>query len=387
MKILIATDTYYPHVNGCSYFSQRLAFYLQKKGNQVLVIAPSKSVRSEFYAHQGVSLFWVRSIPLYYNNFTFTPPFFIREIVKKTMIDFAPDVVHLQGHFFISKTVLEVAEELGIPVVGTNHFMPENLVHYLHLPAKLEKYVMEKAWNQFREVFERLHTVTSPTQTAADLVHKLNFSKKVLPVSNGIDRERFHPRNDGTYLRKKYSIPERPAMLYVGRLDKEKNIDLVLRSFAKAAKNLDIHFIIAGSGVVKNTLEKLAVELGVQDKVTFTGFVPDEDLPNLYRIVDVFVNAGIAELQSIVTMEAMASGLPVIAVNAVALPELVKHGENGFLFEADDEKTLSENIRAIFSDEDLRKKMAQRSLEIIEKHDINNTIQQFEDIYLSAIQK
>jgi glycosyltransferase involved in cell wall biosynthesis len=135
----------------------------------------------------------------------------------------------------------------------------------------------------------------------------------------------------------------------------------------------------------KKILEHLADELGISGHVTFAGFVPDIDLPNLYCITDAFIIAGIAELQSIVTMEAMASGLPVVGVNAVALPELIHDGENGFLFENGDIKSLAEKMTKILSDESLRKQMGVKSLEIIAKHDIHKIIDEFEALYQKLI--
>jgi glycosyltransferase involved in cell wall biosynthesis len=117
------------------------------------------------------------------------------------------------------------------------------------------------------------------------------------------------------------------------------------------------------------------------------GFIPDDELPGLYSISSCFINACIAELQCIAAMEAMATGLPVIAANAVALPELVHHGENGLLFEVDNTKQMATHITNIFSDENLRREMSQKSLKIIEKHDIKNVISEFESLYSKLINK
>ena len=113
--------------------------------------------------------------------------------------------------------------------------------------------------------------------------------------------------------------------------------------------------------------------------------MPDEDLPNLYKIADCFIIAGTAELQSLVTMEAMASGLPVVGVNAMALPELIHDGENGYLFELDNIESLTQSLIKILSDEKLRKQMGDKSLEIIQAHDINNSMVTFESLYQSML--
>jgi glycosyltransferase involved in cell wall biosynthesis len=322
-----------------------------------------------------------------YDGFRLALPFGIKSAIEKEMARFKPEVIHIQDHFVISPIVQKIAKTQGIPIMGTNHFMPENLLHYLHLPKKLEQVVKNWAWGQFRKIFEELHAVTTPTKTAAGLLKDVNLTKPVVPISNGIDLQKFHPNNDGNYLKQRYDLPNKPVLLYVGRLDKEKNIDLILRAMPKILKSVDMHFLIAGKGVEMANLQKLARNLNLTRAVTFTGFVPDEDLHNIYKIADCFIIAGIAELQSLVTMEAMASGLPVIAVNAMALPELVHDGENGYLFPEGNSQTLSEQVVKILSNPELKNQMSQKSLEIIKNHDIQKTISAYESIYHHILEK
>jgi len=177
------------------------------------------------------------------------------------------------------------------------------------------------------------------------------------------------------------------VLLYVGRLDKEKRIDVILRSLPNVLRVSSVHLVLAGIGREKQQLEQSTRKLGIQEAVTFTGFIPDRDLQNIYRIADLFVIAGIAELQSIVTMEAMASGLPVVAVNAMALPELVHDGENGYLFAAGDSQMLADKVTAILGDQTMRAQMSRRSLDIIKDHDINRVVEKYESIYNEIISR
>lgn len=382
MKIIIAADTYYPHINGAANFSRRLAFYLKKNGHQVMVIAPSKSSRNEWREVDGIPVFGVRSLPiLIYRDFRWSPPFLAKNQMEQIMKKFSPDVVHIQSHFFICFTVFRIAKHLGFPVIGTNHYMPENLTHYLKLKGTAEKMFSNLGWRFFRTVFDRLDAVTTPTKSAAGLLETVGIKREVLPISCGIDLEIFKPENNGDYLKVKYNLPRKKTFLYVGRIDKEKKVDVLIKAFKKALKTIDAHFVIAGKGAELKKLKELASELGLRDKTTFTGFVPEKDLPNLYCAADCFVISGIAELQSIATMEAMASGLPVIAVDEMALPELVHDNENGFLFENGNEQQIAESMVKIFSDDELRKKMSEKSLEIIKKHDIKKVILIFEKLY------
>ena len=386
MKILIATDTYYPDVNGAAYFTYRLATILAGRGHNVCVMCPSKSFKNMVSDDKGVMVYGIRSIPLpSYLNFRISP-LFGSGIIRGTVKEISPDIIHIQNHFLIGKQAVGAAKKLGIPVIGTNHFMPENLVHYLHLPRIAEKWLQKFAWRQCVGVFEQLDFATTPTKTAVALLKNAGLSKDVASISCGIDLERFKPTNDGLYLKRSYAIPNnKPVLLYVGRLDKEKRIDVILRSLPDILRVTSVHLVLAGIGKEKQKLEELTKKLGIQEAVTFTGFVPDRDLQNIYRIADLFVTAGIAELQSIVTMEAMASGLPVVAVNAMALPELVHDGENGYLFSEGNSQMLAEKVITILSNQTMRAQMSKKSLDIIRDHDINKVVEKYESIYNEII--
>ncbi|MCJ7669785.1 MAG: glycosyltransferase [Dehalococcoidia bacterium] len=388
MRILIATDTYYPDVNGAAYFTYRLATILAKRGHNVFVMCPSRSFKNMVSNDKGVTVYGIRSIRIpVYQNFRVSP-LFISGIIMGAVEEISPDIVHIQNHFIIGKRAVSTAKKLGIPVIGTNHFMPENLVHYLHLPKIAEKWLRKFAWRQCVRIFEQLDFVTTPTKTAGALLKNAGFSKDVMPISCGIDLERFKPTNDGLYLKRIFAVPiNKPVLLYVGRLDKEKRIDIILRALLDILRVTSVHLVLAGIGKEKQKLEELTEKLGIQKAVTFTGFVPDKDLQNIYRIADLFVMAGIAELQSIVTMEAMASGLPVVAVNAMALPELVHDGENGYLFSDGDSQMLAEKVIAILSNQTMREQMSKKSLEIIKDHDINKIIEKYESIYNGIINR
>jgi len=400
VKILIASDTYPPDVNGAAYFSYRLATVLAKRGHEASVICPSRGVRTQTSIQDGVRVLGVHSLPLLlYPELRFSPPLLVKRSIREFLRENRPDVVHIQNHFLLSNAVFEAATELGIPVMGTNHMVPDNVTHHLHLPPRLEQKVRAYLWYRFVQICKQLCFVTAPTATAARLSQRPGLGKEVIPVSCGIDLARFTPGNNGSEqkprhydseltpcdsdseIKERYGIPDRLILLYTGRLDREKRVEVILRAMPGIVERVDAHLVVAGPGKLRTDLETLVSKLGMKDRVTFLGYLPDEDIPRLYRVAEVFVIASIAELQSIVTMEAMASGLPIIAANAMALPELVHHGENGFLFPEDDAQALAAAAVAILSDERLRTEMAKKSLEIIKAHDINKVVEQYEMLY------
>lgn len=383
MRILLATDTYYPSVNGASYFTQRLATGLARVGHKVSVMAPGRALKNDIRTYDGVTVYGIRSISVpVYPDLRLSPALLARRAVREYMRRIRPDVVHIQNHFMIGKEVAAAARRACIPVMGTNHFMPENLIHYFHLPPFAARWLTSLGWRQFAQVYRGLDLVTTPTRTARSLICDLGIPRDIIPVSCGIDLERFSPRNDGARLREKYGVPaSRPVLLYVGRLDREKQLDLVLRALPAIVEATDAQLVLVGMGKLRRRLEVMARSTGMSDHVTFTGFVPDEELADVYDIGDVFVMAGTAELQSIATMEAMASGLPVLAVDATALPELVRDGDNGYLFEDGDSDTLARRAVEILSDPRLRARMGRRSLQIISAHDERRTLGKYEALY------
>ena len=382
MNILIANDTYPPDVNGAAYFTKRLAEGLAQRDHEVHVLCASTTLRSEVVTRGGVVEHRMRSVPVpFHSDFRFSPPPFLYRRILAEVKRVRPDVVHAQGHFFIGRAVIRAAKDLGIPVVATNHFMPDNLTFYLGLPQRTEQRITDLAWRDFASVFNQADVVTAPTPFAANLAEEKGVRGPVLPVSCGMDLSRFSPENDGDAFRQRYTIPERPTFMYVGRLDAEKRVDELIRALPLIRQSVDAQLVVVGNGHEKAGLMRLAEERGVGEYVIFAGFVPDEELPGAYAATDVFCNAGVAELQSIVTLEAMATGKPVIGANARALPHLVHESENGYLFEPGDVGTLASRLAELLFDEGKRAKMGQESLRIVVRHDIEKTLSTFEELY------
>lgn len=382
MRILFATDNYYPRVSGVAVFVERIATELKKNGHSVLVIAPSRKFCYEEFSHKGIKVCGLPSVPsVVYNGVRLSPPFFIKNLIRKIIVKFKPDIIHLQSHFIIVRAVLPIAKQFNIPTIGTNHFLPENLIYLFHLPKFAENLAYNRILEQYKNFFEKVDILTTPTKTAAKFLNNMGISRHIHPISNGIYLNRFSPKNKGDDLKERLKIPDKPILLYVGRLDKEKKIDIIIKALPLILKRVNVHMVIAGKGTEIDELMNLVKKLNIENYVTFTGYVPEKDLPNLYAMADCFVIASTAELQSIATMEAMASGLPVVAPNAMALPELVRNNQNGYLFEPDNTESISKYVTLIISNNSLQKKFSKKSLEIIKNHDIKNTISKFQSLY------
>jgi hypothetical protein len=170
--------------------------------------------------------------------------------------------------------------------------------------------------------------------------------------------------------------------LFLGRLDYEKHIHNLLKAVAMLPKKLNTQVEIVGDGGERKHLEDLALELGISKQVNFLGHITEEELPKAYERATVFAMPSIAELQSIATMEAMASGRPVVAANAMALPHLVHDGDNGYLFEPDDVQQFADRLKKILTaDQAELDRLSENSLHLIQSHDIERTLTIFEGLY------
>jgi len=387
MKILIASDLHYPTINGVATFSRNLARGLAARGHEVLVIAPSQTGKRCKEVDGNYVIVRTDSVPFpFYQNFriSLNPD---RE-VKKIISDFDPDVIHIQMLLGIGRATMRYGNKFGIPIVSTNHAMPENLMDNLRLLAPVSRPINYMLKSYGARFHSKADLITMPTQSAIDM---FGIAEKITTpmtaVSNGIDLSHFTQGQAPAELYERFQIPtNQPVISYIGRLDAEKHLPVLMRAFIRVKSVMPhVHLLIVGDGTDRTNLENLSHELGVARDVTLTGRVSDEDLVALHKVGTVYVMTSPAELQSIATLEAMASGQPIVAVNAGALGELCQNGRNGFLTDQDDDEAIAEGILTILQDPALREKMSQESLTIARTHDLQATLARFEQIYTDLI--
>ncbi|MFM8927009.1 MAG: glycosyltransferase [Rhodoluna sp.] len=379
LRVLIASDTFPPDINGAARFTERLAGGLVRNGNDVHVIAPaySKAWGTFTEVHDGVpmTVHRIRSHRLIiHKTLRFVWPLTLKKKVDLILDGFEPDAIHSQSHMVLGRILVRSGRERGIRLIATNHIMPENFLKYLHLPSWLEKKVKARMWKDSGRILSKFDHVTTPTRRAAELLEQAAGIDNVLSISCGIDATKFANATRTT------NNPFR--VLFLGRLDWEKHIHNLLRAVAKLPKEIDSQVEIAGDGSQRKYLGDLANELGIAQRVKFLGHVTDEELPLAFERATVFAMPSIAELQSIATMEAMASGRPVVAANAMALPHLVHHGDNGYLFEPDDVADFSNCLLKIATaDQKELDRLSENSIHLIQSHDIRRTLAIFEGLY------
>jgi glycosyltransferase involved in cell wall biosynthesis len=386
LRVVIACDTFPPDINGASRFAERLASGLVRSGNDVHIIAPAhnKSFGTFTEVHDGQTM-TVHRIKSYrviqHKTLRYVWPFTLKAKADRLLKNLKPTAVHINSHMIVGRFVLKSAQELGIRVIATNHIMPENLIKYsLVIPRWAEKWVMNLAWKDAGRVLSKADVVTTPTRRAADLLEKASGLSGVLAVSCGIEASRFANQTA--------TSNAEPRILFLGRLDYEKHIHNLLKAVALLPETLNVKVEIVGDGGEREYLEKLANELGIASNVEFRGHITDQELPRAYERATVFAMPSIAELQSIATMEAMASGRPVVAADAMALPHLVHDGDNGYLFPPDDIQAFADRLLRVLSASQAElDRLSENSLHLIQSHDIETTIKIFEGLYRGGIQE
>jgi glycosyltransferase involved in cell wall biosynthesis len=377
MTVLIGADTFPPDVNGAAKFTVRLAVGLASRGHRVVVVAPSPDtefgLRHE--VHEGVELevYRLRSWKWFNHPWLrFALPWEVQRDTAAILDTVKPDVVHSQSHLNVGWGLVRMAHKRKIRIVATNHFMPENAAQFVPLPQFVLDWIVRVLWKVAGKTYRLTDAITTPTRKAADYLEKATGSEGVHAISCGLNVSNYRPvkgkRTD-------------PYALFLGRVEQEKHIEELLYATTRFAPS-ELRVVIAGAGDDKERLEKLARDLKISDRVEFRGLVDDAALVTLLSEAAVFVMPSTAELQSIATMEAMASGLPVVAANAMALPHLVHDGENGFLYEPRDIEGLARAIRTVLNSSDEQYRAFQEeSLVIVADHDIATTLDRFEDIY------
>ena len=378
LRIVIGADTFPPDVNGAANFAARLAAGLVNRGHQVHIIAPASSRRhGDFLEEHDGARFMVHRIKSWrwypHDWLRYALPWRVQRESAELLDAVKPDVVHIQSHILVGRGLSREAAARGIRVIATNHFMPENMIEHTLLPMFLRNTAIRLAWNDAAKTFRLAEAVTSPTRRAADFLEGAIDIHGVHAISCGIDAAKYTPN---------FEPRAENRILFVGRVTGEKSIDVLLRAVAILDPSLDVKLDVVGGGDLLAHLQQVATGLGIRSRVTFTGYVTEAQLHEAYRRASVFAMPSIAELQSIATLEAMASGLPVVAARAMALPHLVHDNENGYLFAPGNVEDLAAKLTAVLTaTPEEHERLGRASLAYTAPHDIERTLSTFESMY------
>ncbi len=355
------SDWYYPKTGGVATHLRDLAFHLRHRGHEVMIVTNNHGVHGDKgLDEKGVSIHRVSGLtdPLLSINIS---PYASREL-RSLLSRENPDVIHAHHAFTpLSLRGIAVAKEENFPTVLTTHSI------FLAHDSPL--------WDFFNQAFpvlgwyiDRADRIIAVSNAAKTFIS--HFTKKeVIVIPNGVDKKRFHPNWNKERLREGLGIEEEHVILCVSRLSYRKGIHVLLSAMRILNEEMDeVRLIIVGEGEMGLFLRTQAKLLGIENRISFMGYVPSQQLPKFFGTTDIFVLPSLAaEAFGIVLLEAMASGKPVVATNLGGIPEVVENSNCGILVDPGDEYALAEAIFSLLEDEGLRNELGKNGRKAVEE--------------------
>ncbi|RSL29864.1 glycosyltransferase family 1 protein [Salibacterium salarium] len=340
MKIAIVTETFLPSTDGIVTRLTACIRWLHKQGHDVRIIAPDLGV----YEFNGAIIKGVpaRTLP-FYRSKQFALP---NRVVKQYLEEYEPDVVHVVNPAILGFSGVSYAHKLGYPLVASYHTNVAQYLGYYHLSI-----LKGAVWWYFRKLHNRADLNICTSQTVQKELQERDF-KNVHVWKRGVDTEMFHPDQYNMSMRERLT-DERfhdKLLLYVGRLAPEKEIEK-LRAVLEESNEFSL--AIVGDGPHRETLEKHFEGT----KTVFTGFMHGEELAQAFASSDVFVFPSTTETLGLVILEAMASGLPLVAAKSGPTCEQIEDERTGLLYSPEEQSDFIRTVRR-FEDETLRKRLS-----------------------------
>jgi glycosyltransferase involved in cell wall biosynthesis len=328
MNILMVTNTFAPHVGGVARSVTAFTEEYRRRGHRVLVIAPE-------FENQPENETDVIRFPAIqnFNGSDFSVVLPVPRFLRSEIEGFGPDVVHSHHPFLLGATAVRVAHYHDCPLIFTHHTMYERYTHYVpgDSPA-LKRFVIDLA-TQYANLCE---TVVAPSQSIAGILRDRGVGVPVVVIPTGVELDRFAHGN-GRAFRASNGIPQDALVLgHVGRLAAEKNLVYLSDAVAEfLLRHPRVHFLVAGRGAMEKDLRHKFAEKGLAARLHLLGFLGSRELADAYHAMDAFVFASTSETQGMVLTEAMAAGVPVIAIDASGVRDVVRDGQNGRLLKED----------------------------------------------------
>lgn len=356
MRIGFFSDSYRPYVSGVVRSIDTFREELRKRGHEVFIFAPDyPDARPE----PGVFRYLSVNTPTD-TGFRVAIPLSLQ--LRRLVKELGLDVIHLHSPFLMGRLGAHVARRQGLPLILTHHTLYDQYVHYVPLlgVAGWTQGLTRQWTNHYvRDFCNLCDAVIVPSQGVGELLRQRGVRQAPIIIPTGIHPERFRG-GDRWGMRARLGIPgEAPLVLYVGRLGWEKNLPYLLQAFHRVAAVAEpAHLLLAGGGPMEEELRRLAGELGLADRVHLPGMLSLSDLRDAYAAADVFAFASETETQGLVVAEAMAAGLPVVALAATGIVDVVQGGRSGILVSGGPEEFAGALLQVI-GDAALRRRLSQ----------------------------
>ena len=327
MNILLMTNTYKPLVGGLEKSVISFAKEYREAGHRVIIVAPE-------FPDMKIEEDVIR-LPAFkhYNGTDFSVQLPIQGTLTKALGEFIPQIVHSQHPFLMGDTALRIAAKYNVPLVFTHHSLYEENVHYMPGNEEALKRFMIELSTGYANLADH---VFAPSESVCQMMKDRGVTTAIDVVPTGIYTEQFS-RGAGKAFRKKLNIPADAFVVgHVGRLAPEKNLEFVTRAVAQfLKKETKAHYLIGGTGPSEEAIKEIMAKEGLAERLHLAGMLKGKELASAYHAMDVFVFASQSETQGLVVTEAMAAGIPVVAVDAPGVREVVKDKVNGRLLKVE----------------------------------------------------
>lgn len=348
LNIGFFTDSYKPYVSGVVRSIETFRHDLERLGHRVYIFAPDYpgTVQEE-------NVFRFLSLPAPTQpDFFFPIPLSLRLSFKVNNLPL--DIIHVHTPFLLGTLGSAMARRFNLPLFFTYHTLYQNYTHYIPMSQTISNQLV-KRWN--KNFCNRCDMIVAPSLFVKDLIEEGEVKKPVVVIPTGLNLDEYS-NNDRSWLKNKYGIKSgEKVLLHVGRLAREKNVEFVIEAVQKLLQKTTTPFklVIVGSGPAENALKSLCRQYSIDEHVIFTGRVINDELLNCFAGGDIFVFASGTETQGIVLVEAKASGIPVVALNAPCMNGILTDGLDGFL--VDDQERFVDRVQYLLENDDIAREM------------------------------
>lgn len=380
MRIGIFTNNYIPIISGVTESVESFRRQLERKGHEVFVFAP----HFPGFKDENPNVFRYPSLNAKYKTVFPIAIIWDPSIYKKAK-ELKLDIIHTQHPFNVGKSALKIARKLKLPIVFTNHTRYEMYTHFI--PVLPQKFLKWYVIHESARFANNCNQVIAPSQSIKDLLIGYGVRTDIEVLPTGIDIEKFKNAGGRKEIREKFGVGDDEILLAtVSRIAKEKNIDFLLRVFLHLYENENLKYMIVGSGEDLERLKQIAIDLKINDRVIFTGAVPHNQVPDYFKAGDIFLYSSLSETQGLITVEAMAAGLPTVAVRATGAQDIIEAGVDGFLSE-NSEDEFADKVEMLINNADLRLKISGKAVEKAEEYSEEKCGERLIRLYEKVLEK
>ncbi len=390
MNIAFFSDSFWPTINGVVTYVTETALQLKKMGHHLLLVVPYSNKLVIPHGFDKDDLFLAKSLPVDRLYPGWRVALFYSSGLDRALTRFHPDVVHIHTIFTVGLGGVIAARRFGKPLVSTYHtyIASEEVFKVFGVTKGRGTRVIKKMmWEYTKSFHNRSDLVLAPTKEISMILKRNGISAPVEVLAEGIDLSHFNVpgAKEREKLRRDYSLSGRKVIVYVGRLSAEKNLILTLQVVKDVAAAVpSVLLLLIGDGPQKEELLRTARKLGIEDHVRFLGMIEREKLfaSGLLSACDLFLTTSKFETFGLTTLEAIASGLPVVAVESQGACELI---EGNGLVSSEDRADLTANVIKVLTHPGMAERFRNQSLILAERYSVVHTTARLTKIYEKII--